>query len=99
MSCDDAGCKVNGVHRGDNVDFTYNFVNKIDVSSFHKINIHCAYCCIYSSVSQVFSSQFFLIYCSPCTLNIVLVVATRWLVFVSRTLVCSDFSSELQIVK
>ncbi len=36
MTCDDAGCKVYGVHRGDNVDFTYNFVNKIDVCSFHK---------------------------------------------------------------
>ncbi len=54
MSCDDAGCRVNGVHRGDNVDFTYNFVNKIDVSRFHKIYIHCVHYCIYSSVSHVF---------------------------------------------
>ncbi len=35
MTCDDAGCKANGGLKGDKVDFTYNFVNQIDVSSFH----------------------------------------------------------------
>ncbi len=56
MSCDDAGCKVSGVHRGDNVDFTYNFVDKIDVSNFHKIYIYIytLQLLLHSSVSHVF---------------------------------------------
>ncbi len=55
MTCDAAGCKVNGVHRGDNVDFSYNFVNKIDVSSCHKIYIYSLRLLLHlTSASHVF---------------------------------------------